>query len=317
MNSSTTESASSGQAPTLLRLPEWAVAESTRIAQWLSDLMVLTKARANVAVVATTFVGFALHADALTNWLLLFHSLAGTALVAASAAVANQAREQQFDRRMVRTRHRPIAAGRLRPRTGMWLSGLLCGTGCVWLAAGVNVRAMGFAALAFLVYVSLYTPMKRLTPACTLVGAVSGALPLLIGWAATGAGLGLWASVAFAVLFLWQIPHFLAIAWWRRADYFGAGYRVLCPSDQGGYRTAGWALAATLAEVAVSLVPAFANQVTAWYWPGALAAGILFSSFAVRFLARRNGTAARSLFLASLYYLPAIYVLMLLCRTRS
>lgn len=199
----------------------------------------------------------------------------------------------------------------------MWFSGLLCGTGCLWLAAGVNVRAMVFAALAFLVYVSFYTPMKRLTPVCTLVGAVSGALPLLIGWAATGAKFGLWASVAFAVLFLWQMPHFLAIAWWRREDYLSAGYRVLSPRDHRGHRTAGWALASTLAVVAVSLVPAFANQVTTWYWPGALAVGVLFSILSIRFLVRRDGTAARSLFLASLYYLPAVYALMLLCRARS
>lgn len=167
MNPSTTESTSSGQAASPLRVGEWAVAESTGAAHWLSDLMVLTKARANVAVVATTFVGFALHADVLPNWLLLFHALAGTALIAGSAAVANQAKEQQFDRRMVRTRNHPIAAGRLHPRTGMWLSGLLCGTGCLSLTASINVRAMVFAALAFVVYVSLYTPMKRLTPACT------------------------------------------------------------------------------------------------------------------------------------------------------
>lgn len=317
MNPSTTESTSSGQAASPLCVPEWAVTESTGIAGWLSDLMVLTKARANVAVVATTFVGFALHADVLPNWLLLFHTLAGTALIAGSAAVANQAKEQEFDRKMVRTRNRPIAAGRLNPRTGMWLSGLLCGTGCLWLAAGVNVRAMVFAALAFLVYVSFYTPMKRLTPVCTLVGAVSGALPLLIGWAATGAEFGLWASVAFGVLFLWQMPHFLAIAWWRREDYLSAGYRVLSPHDHRGHRTAGWALASTLAVVAVSLVPAFANQVTTWYWPGALAVGVLFSILSIRFLVRRDGTAARSLFLASLYYLPAVYALMLLCRARS
>ncbi len=317
MNPSTTESTSSGQAASPLRVGEWAVAESTGAAHWLSDLMVLTKARANVAVVATTFVGFALHADVLPNWLLLFHALAGTALIAGSAAVANQAKEQQFDRKMVRTRNRPIAAGRLHPRTGMWLSGLLCGTGCLWLAAGVNVRAMVFAALAFVVYVSLYTPMKRLTPACTLVGAVSGALPLLIGWAATGAEFGLWATVAFVVLFLWQMPHFLAIAWWRREDYLSAGYRVLSPHDQCGHHAAGWALASTLAVVAVSLVPAFANQVTTWYWPGALAVGVLFSILSIRFLVRRDGTAAHSLFLASLYYLPAVYALMLLCRARS
>src|SRR5438128_715534 len=127
----------------------------TGIASWQSDLMVLTKARANIAVVATTLVGFALHRDILPHWLLLLHTLAGTGLLAGSAAIANQAMEQDFDRKMLRNRNRPIAAGRVRRRTGIWSSSLLCGAGCLWLAAGVNVRAMVFAALAFVIYVTL------------------------------------------------------------------------------------------------------------------------------------------------------------------
>jgi protoheme IX farnesyltransferase len=214
--------------------------------------------------------------------------------------------EHRFDRNMARTRHRPIAAGRLNRRTAVWLCAALGGAGCLWLGAGVNVLALLFGALAFLIYVFGYTPLKRRTPACILVGAVSGALPLLIGWAATGEQFGLWTSVAFAILFLWQMPHFLAIAWWRRAEYLGAGYRVVSHKDHRGGRTAGWALA-----------PAFANHVNHWYWPGAVTIGILFSVSSLRFLVRRSEATARSLFLASLYYLPAVYVLMLLCRTRS
>lgn len=277
----------------------------------------LTKARANVAVVATTFVGFALHAEIQSNGLLLLHTLAGTGLLATAAAVANQAMEREFDRNMARTRNRPIAAGRLRRRTGVWLSGALGGAGGLWLGAGVNLRALLFGGLAFLIYVFLYTPLKRRTPACTLVGAISGALPLLVGWAATGVEFGLWSAVAFAVLFLWQIPHFLAIAWRRRADYLGAGYRVLCHDDPHGSQTAGWALVFTFAVFAVSLVPALANRVTDWYWPGGLVSGIVFSVYSIRFVMRRNEVAARSLFLASLYYLPAVYALMLFCRIRS
>lgn len=315
MNPSTTRSPSIGQAGTAIHVPGWIGADSSA-ARWLSDGMALTKARANVAVVATTFVGFALYADILSNWLLLLHTLVGTALLAGSASMANQAREHQFDRKMTRTRNRPIAAGRLRPRTAVWSSGALGGAGCLWLSAGVNLSAMLFAALAFLIYVFAYTPLKRRTPACILVGAVSGALPLLIGWAATGAEFGLWSFVAFAVLFLWQIPHFLAIAWWRRTEYLGAGYRVLSNNDGQGHRTGGWAFTIVTAVFAVSLVPALANRVTHWYWLGAVAAGIMFSISAGRFLLRRNEAAARSLFLASLYYLPAVYVLMLLCRIK-
>lgn len=291
--------------------------EPTCVAGWLSDLLMVTKARANVAVVATAFVGFALHADIPSNWLLLLHTLAGTALLAGSASVANQAIEHQFDRSMARTRNRPIAAGRLSRRTAVWLCSVLGGAGCLCLGAGVNARALLFGGLAFLIYVFAYTPLKRRTPVCTLVGAVSGALPLLIGWAATGAKSGLWSAVPFAVLFLWQMPHFLAITWWRRTDYLGAGYRVLCQDDHQGYRTAGWALGFTLAVFAVSLAPALANQVTPWYWPGGMACGVMFSISSIRFLMRRSEAAARALFLASLYYLPVVYALMLLCRTRS
>ena len=274
----------------------------------------LTKARANVAVVATTFVGFALHADIRSNWLLLLHAMVGTGLLAGAATMANQAMEHQFDRNMARTRNRPIAAGRLRRRSGIWLSSALFGAGVLWLGTAVNVGTMLLGGLAFLIYVLAYTPLKRRTPSCTLVGAVSGAIPLLMGWAATGAEFGLWSIVPFAILFLWQIPHFLAIAWWRRADYIDAGYRVLPHEDRRGYRTAGWALVFAMAVFAVSLAPAAANRVTYWYWLGVVAAGFVLIFSAVRFLLRRDEAAARSLFLASLYYLPAVYSLMLLCR---
>lgn len=303
-----------GPKASAVQVPEWMSVEPICVAGWLQDLSILTKARANVAVVATTFVGFALHAGILSNWLLLLHTLAGTALLAGSASVANQAIEHQFDRSMARTRNRPIAAGRLSRRTAVWLSGALGGAGGLWLGAGVNARALLFGGLALLIYVFAYTPLKRRTPACTLVGAVSGALPLLIGWAATGAEFGLWSAVPCAVLFLWQIPHFLAITWWRRTDYCGAGYRVLCQDDPQGARTAGWAVVFTLAVFAVSLVPALANRVTLWYWLGGATAGILFSISSIRFLLGRSEAAARSLFLASLYYLPVVYALMLLCR---
>lgn len=286
----------------------------TTLARSLSDLLVLTKARANVAVVATAFVGFALHTGILPNWLVLLHVLGGTALLAGGAAIANQAIEQPFDRMMTRTRHRPIAAGRLQRRTAAWLSGGFALAGFLWLGAGVNLLAAAFGALAFLIYVFAYTPSKRRTPFCTLVGAVSGALPLLIGWAAAGAEFGLWAAVAFAILYLWQMPHFLAIVWWRKAEYLGAGYRVLRHDDHHGLWTAGWAFVFAVAVFVVSLVPAFANRVTPWYWPGAIVVGMMFSISSFRFLCRRTEAAARSLFLASLYYLPVLYTLLLLCR---
>jgi protoheme IX farnesyltransferase len=287
------------------------------VTQWFADLMLLTKARANVAVVATTVVGFALNSDIGANAALVLCTAAGTALLAGSASSANQALEHEFDRNMPRTRNRPIAAGRLGRRAGFALSGLLCVAGCLCLFAGVNPGAMLHGLLALVIYAGIYTPMKRRSPACTLVGAVSGALPLLIGWAATGARFGMWAAVTFAVLYLWQIPHFMAIAWWRRREYLGAGYRVLPGQDPDGRRTARLALVFTLGVLVVSLVPALTNQVTGWYLPGALVFGILFASFAVRFRMVRSEATARALFLASLSYLPAIFALMLFCQLRN
>ena len=291
-----------------------AVARPESSPSWFSDILVLVKLRVNILVVATAFVGFALHASILSNWLLLLHTLIGTGLVAGGAAAANQTLERRFDRDMVRTQNRPLAAGRFSRRMGIFVSGIFLATGCLWLEAAVNLRAMLLALLTFLIYAFAYTPLKRFTSACILVGAVAGALPVLIGWTATGADFGTWAAVAFGVLFLWQIPHFLAIAWWGRSDYTRAGYHVLPFDDQRGYWTAGSALVYAAATVVVSFVPVWLHQVTGWYWPGALILGILFLVASIRFLTIRSQTTARALFFISLAYLPGLYLLMLLCR---
>ena len=317
MNPSRTDAGSCATDAPVIPAPSLGVAASVVITQWFADLMLLTKARANVAVVATTVVGFALHSDVGANAPLVLCTAAGTALLAGGASIANQAIEHEFDREMPRTRNRPIAAGRLGRRAGFALSGLFCVAGCLCLFAGVNLSAMIHGLLAFVIYTGIYTPMKRRSPACTFVGAVSGALPILIGWAATGTRFGMWTAVTFAVLYLWQIPHFMAIAWWRRKEYLGAGYGVLPRQDPDGLRTSGLALVFTLGVLAVSLAPALAEQMTGWYLPGALVLGILFSSFAVRFRMIRSEATARALFLASLSYLPAIFALMLFCQLRN
>lgn len=288
--------------------------EAARAASWFFDFLLLTKARVNLLVVATTLAGFALHSSIMSGWFILLQTLIGTALVAGSAAVANQVLEQSFDRQMARTRNRPLAAGRWRRRSAVLIGGMLLVAGCLWLGVGVNLNALLLAFLAFLIYVFAYTPLKRINPACTFVGAVPGALPALVGWAATGVAFGRWAFIAFAGLFVWQIPHFLAIAWWCRSDYLRGGYHVLPFDDQRGYWTAGSALVYAAATVAVSFVPAWLHQVTGWYWPGALILGILFLVASIRFLTIRSQTTARALFFISLAYLPGLYLLMLLCR---
>lgn len=241
--------------------------EAARAASWFFDFLLLTKARVNLLVVATTLAGFALHSSIMSGWFILLQTLIGTALVAGSAAVANQVLEQSFDRQMARTRNRPLAAGRWRRRSAVLIGGMLLVAGCLWLGVGVNLNALLLAFLAFLIYVFAYTPLKRINPACTFVGAVPGALPALVGWAATGVAFGRWAFIAFAGLFVWQIPHFLAIAWWRHAQYQAAGYHVLRTDDTRGFRTAGWALGFTVLLLGVSLLPAFWQLVNGWYGP--------------------------------------------------
>jgi hypothetical protein len=153
------------------------IAGSKSCPNWFSDLLVLVKLRVNVFVVATTFVGFALHASILSNWLLLLHTLIGTGLVAGAAAAANQTLERRFDQDMLRTRNRPLAAGRFQRRTGIFVSGLFLATGCLWLGSALNLQAMLLALLTFLIYAFAYTPLKRFTSVCILAGAVAGASP--------------------------------------------------------------------------------------------------------------------------------------------
>ncbi|HEX5400363.1 MAG TPA: heme o synthase [Verrucomicrobiae bacterium] len=281
---------------------------------WFLDILVLVKLRVNIFVVATAFVGFALNTSILSNWLLLLHTLIGTGLVACGAAAANQALEWRFDQDMVRTHNRPLAAGRFYRRTGVWVSVIFLTAGCLWLDAAINLRAVLLAFLTFLIYVFAYTPLKRFTSICILVGAVAGALPVLIGWAATGADFGLWTAVAFTILFLWQIPHFLAIAWSCRLDYLRAGFHVLPFDDQRGYWTAGSAFVFATTTVVVSFVPVWLHRVTDWYFLGGFALGTVILFFSTRFLMKRTIRVARSLFIISLIYLPCLYLLMLLCK---
>ena len=277
----------------------------------LRDILILTKARVNLLVIATTFVGFALNIGVRPNWLLLLNTLLGTGLIAGGAAAANQTLEWPFDQKMIRTQKRPIAAGRFASQTGIAVSAIFLVLGCLWLGMAVNLRAMLVALLTFFIYVFVYTPMKRFTPACTLAGAIAGALPVLIGWAATETKLGLWVAIAFSTLFLWQVPHFLAIAWWFRADYARGGYHVLPHDDQCGFWTAGVALFGSVITVAISLLPAWLHRVSGCYlWCGA-GLGIMLLSFSLWFFLKRSGKTARGLFIASLLYLPFIYILML------
>jgi len=224
----------------------------------LADYWALTKPEVNFLIVITTFAGFC-WARPLMSYdfplTLLMHTLAGTLLVASGAGALNQFMERRFDAQMRRTARRPLVSGSVKPVAVLWFGILLSFTGGVYLARAVNTLASMLAVLALLSYLFLYTPLKRRTPLCTLVGAFPGAMPPLIGWAAASGRLSLEAWVLFAMLFVWQFPHFMAIAWLYREDYDRAGYLVL-PCGQRRIRFMAWqSVLPALALIPLSLIP--------------------------------------------------------------
>ena len=276
----------------------------------LADLLDLTKARLNLLVLITTFVGYWMGSTGPINWLRLIQAMLGTALCAASAAAFNQLWEVKVDALMTRTADRPIVAGRLKKSAAFWIALALGTVGTAWLALAVNFLSAALAASTIVTYVLLYTPMKRRTALCTLVGAVSGAIPPLVGWAAANPHLTLGAWVLFAMLFTWQMPHFLAIAWMHRDQYRGAGLVMLKSDDETGFATAATSFVFTLLLTAATLVPFNAGAAGGTYLGGALIINSVFFLAALHFVADRSRPVARRLFFASIIYLPLILGLM-------
>jgi protoheme IX farnesyltransferase len=283
----------------------------------ISDLVTLTKARLSFLVILTTLVGFCMASPAGLKWSLLFHAIFGTTLAAAAAAVLNQWTESHVDRLMERTRQRPLPAGRMEPGFALWFGIGLGLTGVAWLAVMANMLSALLAAATVLIYLFLYTPLKRRTAYCTLVGAVSGAIPPVIGWtAAQGVsptvGLGAW--VLFGVLFTWQMPHFLAIAWIYRDEYAQAGFVMLKREDAGGLWTSVVSLLFAVMLALICLVPYFWGLNSSLYIFGALALNGALLFLASRFLIERSTTTARRLFFGSIVFLPLLLGLMVLTK---
>jgi protoheme IX farnesyltransferase len=276
----------------------------------VSDLMVLTKARLSLLVIITTFVGFCTASAARFDWLLLFHAVFGTTLAACAAAVLNQVLEANVDRLMERTRHRPLPAGRMRPGTALALGVTMGVAGVAWLWLFANPLCAGLAATTIFIYIALYTPLKRRTALCTIVGAVSGAIPPVIGWTAVHPSIDLGAWVLFGILFTWQMPHFLAIAWMYRDEYAQAGFVMLKRDDLSGCATAMQSLLFTIALIVITLIPFHAGLNNSVYLGGALLLDGAMLLYAVQFLIERNRASARRLFFASILYLPVILGLM-------
>ena len=280
---------------------------STRAADYLA----LTKPRLNGLVVATSAAGYYLGVQGSTDLLAMASAVAGTALVAGGAAVLNQVYERDTDALMRRTRMRPLPDGRI-PLAEATIFGLaLSAAGLGVLATRTNLAAAALALATLVIYLTVYTPMKRRTPLATLVGAVPGALPPLIGWTASHGTISIGGITLFAIVFLWQIPHFMAIAWLYRDDYGRAGFPMLPVVDPEGRRAGRQAVIYALALVPVSLVPTLAGISGRVYFGIALALGVALLWLAVRFATERTDAAARRLFFGSITYLPLLWVVMI------
>lgn len=295
-----------------LTLPVSAAAAPAAGRQRVAGFVQLTKPRITVLVVLTTLVGFLVAAPRPLPVLLLLHALAGTALAAGAAGALNQWAERHADAAMRRTARRPLPAGRLTPREALVFGVLLTAGGTAYLALTTNALASALAALTIVSYLLLYTPLKRVTSLATIVGAVPGALPPMIGWAAARGRLGIEAWVLFGIVFLWQMPHFLALAQLYRADYARAGFRMLTVEDASGESAGRQALLYALALVPVSLLPTPLGMAGGAYFVGVLALGLGFLLSGVGMaLDPSRPAAARRLFHASLLYLPAVCALLL------
>ena len=284
-----------------------AVVRSTRVA----DYVELAKLRLNALVVATSAAGYYLGAAGTIDWWHLLIAVGGTAAVAAGAAVLNQVAERDTDALMRRTRLRPLPDGRVSLADARAFGVVLTGLGLSMLAARTNLAATALAAATVIVYLAVYTPLKRRSPLATLVGAVPGALPPLIGWAASNGAVTIAGAALFAIVFLWQIPHFMAIAWLYRDDYGKAGFPMLPVIEPDGRRTGRQAALYAAALLPVSLVPGLIGLTGPAYLVIAASLGLALFALSVAFARARTDAAARTLFLASIVYLPLIWAAMI------
>ena len=277
-----------------------------------ADFVTLTKPRVNLLVLVTTIIGFHLgNASGSVDYALLFNTVVGTFLVAGGAAAFNQVLERDVDAKMRRTMGRPLPDGRLGAREAAWFAAALSVTGLLQIGLGANWLAAGIAAATLGSYALVYTPLKRVTSLATVIGAVPGALPPMIGWAASRGSLSLEAWVLFAIVFFWQMPHVLAISWMYREDYERGGVRVLPVGDPDGRSTAFQMVNYSAALIPASLLPTIVGLAGRAYFAGAILLGIGMLALAIGFAQDRTPIRARRLFLASLVYLPLLWVLML------
>jgi protoheme IX farnesyltransferase len=234
------------------------------------------------------------------------HVLTGTMLLGGGAIALNQVIERKRDAAMRRTSRRPVASGRIRPASAALFGGVLAAAGLAYLLAFTGTLAAALGAFTLALYLLAYTPLKAITPYSTLVGAVAGALPPLIGWSAARGSVSLEAWVLFAILFFWQVPHFLALSWMYREDYERGGYLFLPTFDRAGLLTAAQMLLYSLALLVAASIPFFLGMTGLVYLVGGTVLSVLFAGRCTQFLIERSQARARGVFLWSLAYLPAL-----------
>jgi protoheme IX farnesyltransferase len=274
------------------------------------DFVTLTKPRLNFLVLLTTAAAYALGAGPQSTFIDLVHTLAGTFLVAGGAAALNQVWERTTDRLMRRTEQRPMAAMRMTAAQGTTFGLLLTIAGAAELAYFVNPLSAGVALSTTASYIFFYTPLKLRTSLSTVAGALPGALPAVIGWAAATNTLSIEGWVLFGIVFMWQMPHFLAIAWIYRDEYARAGMPLLPVIEPDGRSTGRQAVLYTAALIPLSMMPTGVGLVTAWYLVGAIALGAILMVLSLEFAVKRNAESARRLFFGSIIYLPILWALL-------
>jgi protoheme IX farnesyltransferase len=291
-----------------------AVQPSSRLREKVSAYLELTKPRITFLIVLTSAAGFCLGSRGAVDYLLLTHAMIGIALLSSGLATVNQFMERDLDALMRRTEKRPLPTGRLLPFEALWFGVTLTLAAEVYLASFVNLLTAALGLTIIAGYLLLYTPLKTRTTLSTVVGAFPGAMPPLIGWAAARGQIGIAAWVLFAILFLWQFPHFLAIAWMYREDYGRAGIRMLPVVEPEGRVTGQQIVAFTIMLIPVSLLPALMGISGRVYLVAAIGLGLLFLVTSVRAALSKSNQHARQLLLASVLYLPLLFGVMVLNR---
>ena len=280
----------------------------------VGDLMELVKARLTLLVLLTTAVGFYVGAEGPVNWTLLVQTVLGTAAAAAGAAALNQWWEYRLDALMHRTQSRPLPAGRMRPVEALVIGSALSVFGVTYLAFVCNALSAALAAITIIIYIFAYTPLKLVSTFNTALGAVPGALPPMVGWAAARGTLNAGAWMLFAILFFWQLPHFFAIAWMYRDDYARAGFQMISSDDPTGERSASQSVFFCMILFVVAALPAFIRMATVFYLIAAWILGGVFIAMAMRFLKTRSRSDAKRLFVTSIIYLPLLLTILVLSK---